>query len=136
MSVLNVPIQINGGTTVPTSTLLDRELFVTNTRDLYVNSGGSVGKVNCAKSEETEKLVSGWSNSLFNFQPNVGYFTLGYMRFEGGTFTPVTRDYVSFNGVNLLDVPKMVLRNTMYGSMSQMQSISNPTQGQVFFVLQ
>lgn len=131
MSVLNVPIQINGGTSVPTtSTLtLDRELYITSGKDLYVNTNSSVGKVNCGVSDSTRSLVNN-NTSVFNFDSSRATFSIGYLNFASNTFTSTNN--VSFSGVSYIDIPRMVLRNTMYGTSLP----SSGTQGQIFFVLQ
>lgn len=131
MGVLNVPIQINGGTSVPTtSTLnLDRELYVTDEKDLYVNTSSNVGKVNCGISDQTRR-ISHSNTSIFDFNVLSTTFSLGYLRYNNRVFT--ASGDVTFSGIGINNLDSLILSTNIYGT----RLPSSGTNGQVFFVLQ
>lgn len=135
MGVLNVPIQINGGASLSEAlNLKDRELFVLNNKDLYAFTQNSLGKINSGVSDSTRSLVNN-NSSIFNFDVTRNTFTLGYLNFNNSNNTFTSSSNVKFSGVTYLDIPKMVLRNSMYGTMGQLSQLVGE-QGQIFFVLQ
>ena len=126
MSILNVPIQLNRGTSVPK--LKEGEPFF-NTSNNYLYIGGTkVSDVNISgQSAKTLRIVN--NNGLFDLSATGSTATIGGFKVSSGSWTSVTM--LTISGIRPSNVGKTVLNAEMYGS----KFPSNPVKGQLFFKL-
>ena len=146
MSILNVPIQINGGPQ-PTRKLLDRELFISDSGYLLYGSDSSNSNavnVKVAHADTTPRVNSYGSGIDINSYNNNATF---------GNFKFYVSGRLDSNNVPLWDLygdswkahlyqttindcrfSKIVLNGDCYGS--DPDNVGNPTDGQIFFKVQ
>lgn len=126
MSILNVPIQLNRGTSVPK--LKEGEPFF-NTSNNYLYIGGTkVSDVNISgQSAKTLRIVN--NNGLFDLSATGSTATIGGFKVSSGSWTSATM--LTISGIRPSNVGKTVLNTEMYGKTFP----SNPVKGQLFFKL-
>lgn len=132
MSTLNVPISINGGTTVPTSGLSERELFIdTQRKYLYAcfDKSGKAEPIKVKSADNAVEMKSQW----FNINCDTPTFEVGGFKFNGEDFVsanPNTGTY-TFVDMTLIDLHKLVLKENSptYGTNLPVTG----EEGQVFF---
>lgn len=126
MSILNVPIQLNRGTSVPK--LKEGEPFF-NTSNNYLYIGGTkVSDVNIS-GESAKTLSIKNSNGLFDLSVSASIADIGGFKVSNGSWVSLTMLTVS--GIRPSNVGKTVLNTEMYGKTFP----SNPVKGQLFFKL-
>ena len=126
MSILNVPIQLNRGTSVPK--LKEGEPFF-NTSNNYLYIGGTkVSDVNISgQSARTLRIVN--NNGLFDLSATGSTATIGGFKVSSGSWTSATM--LTISGIRPSNVGKTVLNAEMYGS----KFPSIPVKGQLLFKL-
>ena len=126
MSILNVPVQINRGTSVPA--LKEGEPFF-NLSDNYLYVGGTkISDVNISgQSAKTLRIVN--NNGLFDLSATGSTASIGGFQVSPGSWASSTMLTVS--GIRPSNVGKTVLNTEMYGKTFP----SNPVKGQLFFKL-
>ena len=126
MSILNVPIQLNRGTSVPK--LKEGEPFF-NTSNNYLYIGGTkVSDVNISgQSAKTLRIVN--NNGLFDLSATGSTANIGGFKVSSGSWKSATM--LTISGIRPSNVGKTVLNAEMYGS----KFPSNPVKGQLFFKL-
>lgn len=144
MSILNVPIQINGGGKQPTRKLLDRELFISDSGYLLYGSDDITSNalnVKVAHADRTPEVNSDGSGININSYKNTATF---------GNFNFYVSNRVDEDGNKLWDLSgnnynahlyqttindckfsKIILNSDCYGT--DPYTVSNPSNGQIFF---
>ena len=126
MSILNVPIQLNRGTSVPK--LKEGEPFF-NTSNNYLYIGGTkVSDVNIS-GESAKTLSIKNSNGLFDLSVSASTADIGGFKVSSGSWVSLTM--LNISGIRPSNVGKTVLNTEMYGKTFP----SNPVKGQLFFKL-
>ena len=126
MSILNVPIQLNRGTSVPK--LKEGEPFF-NTSNNYLYIGGTkVSDVNIS-GESAKTLSIKNSNGLFDLSASASTADIGGFKVSGDSWVSLTM--LNISGIRPSNVGKTVLNTEMYGKTFP----SNPVKGQLFFKL-
>lgn len=126
MSILNVPVQINRGTSVPK--LKEGEPFF-NTSNNYLYIGGTkVSDVNIS-GESAKTLSIKNSNGLFDLSVSASTADIGGFKVSSGSWVSLTM--LNISGIRPSNVGKTVLNTEMYGKTFP----SNPVKGQLFFKL-
>lgn len=126
MSILNVPIQLNRGTSVPK--LKEGEpFFDTSNNYLYVG-GTKVSDVNIT-GESAKTLSIKNSNGLFDLSASASSANIGGFKVSSGSW--VSSTMLTVSGIRPSNVGKTVLNAEMYGRTFP----SNPVKGQLFFKL-
>lgn len=126
MSILNVPVQINRGTSVPK--LKEGEPFF-NTSNNYLYIGGTkVSDVNIS-GESAKTLSIKNSNGLFDLSASAYTADIGGFKVSSGSWVSLTM--LNISGIRPSNVGKTVLNTEMYGKTFP----SNPVKGQLFFKL-
>lgn len=130
--ILNVPVCINGGETLP-SILDERELFI-DTAKHYLYAGFANGAVSDVKVKEADKasLVSSTNVSIGGKDTTV--FNVGNMIYEFGTNRLTKKDATSqytIHSANIDALQKLVLEKNgvVYGTSLPTSGV----EGQVFF---
>ena len=126
MSILNVPIQLNRGTSVPK--LKEGEPFF-NTSNNYLYIGGTkVSDVNISgQSAKTLRIVN--NNGLFDLSATGSTASIGGFQISSKSWT--SPELITISGIRPSNVGKTVLNKEMYGKTFP----SNPVKGQLFFKL-
>lgn len=126
MSILNVPVQLNRGTSVPA--LKEGEPFF-NLSDNYLYVGGTkISDINISgQSAKTLRIVN--NNGLFDLSATGSTASIGGFQVSSGSWESLTMLTVS--GIRPSNVGKTVLSTEMYGKTFP----SNPVKGQLFFKL-
>lgn len=126
MSILNVPIQLNRGTSVPK--LKEGEPFF-NTSNNYLYIGGTkVSDVNIS-GESAKTLSIKNSNGLFDLSASAPTADIGGFKVSSDSWVSLTM--LNISGIRPSNVGKTVLNTEMYGKTFP----SNPVKGQLFFKL-
>lgn len=126
MSILNVPIQLNRGTSVPK--LKEGEPFF-NTSNNYLYIGGTkVSDVNIS-GESAKTLSIKNSNGLFYLSASASTADIGGFKVSSDSWVSLTM--LNISGIRPSNVGKTVLNTEMYGKTFP----SNPVKGQLFFKL-
>ena len=126
MSILNVPIQLNRGTSVPK--LKEGEPFF-NTSNNYLYVGGTkISDVNIT-GESSKTLSIKNSNGLFDLSAASSSANIGGFKVSSGSW--VSSTMLTVSGIRPSNVGKTVLNTEMYGRTFP----SNPVKGQLFFKL-
>lgn len=126
MSILNVPIQLNRGTSVPK--LKEGEPFF-NTSNNYLYIGGTkVSDVNIS-GESAKTLSIKNSNGLFDLSASASTADIGGFKVSSDSWVSLTM--LNISGIRPGNVGKTVLNTEMYGKTFP----SNPVKGQLFFKL-
>lgn len=130
-TILNIPIQINGGKGKPSNKLAERELYLDTTNAcLY---GGGVDSANYTP------IRAGFADCLLNtsitiaasLESSSSIFKLGNMSydFSNNKLKGTDPGAYSVDGANLTNINKLVLSNICYGATLP----SSGEQGQLFF---
>ena len=131
MSILNVPIQINRGTTSPLirSLSIGEPYFDTQANTLYIKSNDSVIKVNISgESNSTRALIS--NSGLFNFIIDTSTCSIGGFNISTNKWTASSSN-VTVGNMKVNDLRTTILTSEMYGR----NFPANPSNGQLFFKL-
>lgn len=147
MSILNVPIQINGdlnNINPPSSGLRDRELYITKDGYLYFGMDNAPHAAKVLWSPEARDIVGKWCNITNNDEEALfGHITVsGYEdRTEviGDNAREIKKCYIrnfiatnfSLQSSDIIDLNKLVLNSNMYGKTLP----KSGTDGQVFFLV-
>ena len=126
MSILNVPVQINRGTSVPH--LNEGEPFF-DLSDNYLYVGGTkVSDINISgQSAKTLRIVN--NNGLFDLSATESTASIGGFQISSESWT--SPGLITISGIRPSNVGKTVLNTEMYGKTFP----SNPVKGQLFFKL-
>lgn len=155
MSILNVPIQLNRGTStsfeVTNLPLSEGEpYFNLSNNTLYIKSSSSIDINISGYSDQTRKLefttpqlftANATSSKLnvggFNVQPNTT--NTQYTFSPGNSNNVITISDFKINALRSIILRSYSSSTTLgpgvYGTKSQMESIKNPQKGQLFFAL-
>lgn len=139
MSQLNVPISINGGTTLPAAGKLDeRELFLnTQTKYLYAcfAKNSTPQPVKVVDADNASNMKCNWFTiTANNTNPT---FTVGNMKFDGDTFGPTgtsATSTFSLTQPTFFNVQKMQLSSNS-GQIYGYSLPSTGMDGQIFFLI-
>lgn len=126
MSILNVPIQINRGTSVPK--LLEGEPFLNISNNYLYVGGTKVSDINISgESARTLSIVN--NNGIFNLSATSPTATFGGFTVSSNSWN--ASSFVTVSSIRPSNVGKTVLNTEMYGRTFP----SNPVKGQLFFKL-
>lgn len=143
MSILNIPIQINGGTdknSTDKNQLKPRELYInTNTYRLYCgNDEGVPTAVRCMYADNAvEATKIGNSDSFININANNDINTndagarIGNIIFYKNRCEPKSNNVVTLKDFNIENVKYLTLSSNIYGK----NTPTNAVNGQVFFLV-
>lgn len=144
------PIQVNGGATPTTTPLLDRELYVDDKQQLFVGTASQGNKpINVAGVASSANVIT--NKDTFSFSADKSSFQVGCLNFDSstrtfsiattidngdGTFTGISSiPAITFQGVNLTSIPKIVITKDMYGTADPNTSGKPGVDGQLYFKL-
>ena len=133
MSVLNIPIQINGGE-IDKQQLKPRELYInTKTNKLYYGKDNGVATpVRCVYADNaTNATALGGSDKLvwINSEDLSKGAKIGNIIFYENRCEPKNNAVVTLKDFNLSNLQSLTLSSNVYGK----DLPSNPVNGQVFF---
>lgn len=133
MSILNIPIQINGGE-IDKQQLKPRELYInTKTNKLYYGKDNGVATpVRCVYADNaTNATVLGGSDKLvwINSEDLSKGAKIGNIIFYENRCEPKNNAVVTLKDFNLSNLQSLTLSSNVYGK----DLPSNPVNGQVFF---
>lgn len=130
LSILNVPVQINRGSQVPTSSmLLEGEPFLNvTTGTLYIRSNSGVDINISGQSYSTQSLQH--TSGLFNFNINSSSCSIAGFDITSNNWR-ATSSSVTVRNMRVSELRTTVLTTEMYGRSFP----ANPTNGQLFFKL-
>ena len=133
MSVLNIPIQINGGE-IDKQQLKPRELYInTKTNKLYYGKDNGVATpVRCAYADSaTTATVLGGSDKFvwINSEDLSKGAKIGNIMFYENRCEPKDNAVITLKDFNLSNLQSLTLSSNVYGK----DLPSNPVNGQVFF---
>lgn len=148
MSILNIPIQINGGTdknTTGAKQLKHRELYInTSSYNLYCgNENGVPVKVNCGRADTATMADSavciGGSNSFININANrdidldntIAGARIGQVIFYNDRCEPRYNKTIRLKDFGLQNVKSLTLSSSVYGTSLPQTAVT----GQVFFLI-
>lgn len=123
MSILNVPVQINRGTSVPP--LKEGEPFF-NLSNNYLYIGGTDVNIS-GQSAKTLRIVN--NKGLFDLSATEPVANIGGFQVSSGSW--VSSTMLTISGIRPSNVGKTVLSTEMYGKTFP----SSPVKGQLFFKL-
>lgn len=134
MSILNIPIQINGGTDKNSSDkyqLKPRELYInTNTYKLYCgNADGVPTIVNCGAADIANVLGGSGKFVWIDSDDSNKGARIGNIMFYENRCEPKDNDVVTLKDFNVSNLQLLTLSSNVYGK----NLPSNPVNGQVFF---
>ena len=155
MAILNVPIQLNRGTSTPFEVtnlplsegepyfnFLNNTLYIKSTKSIDVNISGYSDRTRMLQFSDPILFTANATNSVinvggFNVQPNTANTQY--------TFSPKNSNHViTISDFKINALRSITLRGYnssttlgpgVYGTKSQMESIRNPQTGQLFFAL-
>lgn len=126
MSILNVPVQINRGTSVPK--LKEGEPFFNLSNNYLYIGGTKVSDINISgQSDRTLRIVN--NNGLFDLSATESTASIGGFHISSESWT--SPELITISGIRPSNVGKTVLNTEMYGKTFP----SNPVKGQLFFKL-